>query len=104
MTALQKAQLYADTFPKGVCVVNKSEYQLDINFNRLNRWLTKDEESLLTLLGAFNVFAFNGGWGNTPLTYTGNLNTCCGGSGWYCFEDDETESLPIPLPELELQF
>ena len=83
-------------------VVNGEEYQLEIDFKFAGRWLTSEEEILLKMLGAVNVFAYTGGVMGEPLTYTNNLNSACCWCGCFKFEDDE-EKETFPLPSLVLE-
>ena len=99
MTANEKVCLFTSTF-RGE-VVSNDTHQLEIHFaGALEGWLSEEEKELLNLLGAINIMAYTGGWGNSPYEYTGNLNTACCGYGMFKFEDDETgeETLPIPQP------
>lgn len=99
MKAIEKAQLFNDTFKSGSIVIEKF-YQLEIDFSSINRWLTNEEETFLQMLGAVNVFSINLMDG----AYTDNLNTACAGVGCFKFDDDdEKETFPIPVP-LELVY
>ncbi len=101
MNKLAKATLVAETFPhrEWRIVSDEETYQLEVDFSSRGNWLSSDEEELLRLMGARNIFAVTGGWDGEPLVETGELNTAMCGCGLFCFEDDEDrETFPIPSP------
>ena len=80
---------------------------VDVDFEKRGNWLTREEEELLKLLGAVNVFyeRQQQQWGDIISPSKDKLNHACCGVGTFFFEEDYEENdnfLPIPDPELIL--
>lgn len=108
MTSQQKAQLVIDTFPKGRFSHHQQDNPgiayLDCDFVGRRIWLSSDEEALLRMLGAINVFAVTGGFMGQPLKQLEDLNYACCGQGTFRFYDDPSaeDTLPVPTNNLIL--
>jgi len=107
MKALDKANLVIETFPHGRFRHNDGSERpnmvyLDCDFAARQKWLSDDEEALLRMLGAINIFAVEGGFMGEPLEYTDNLNTACAGVGVFKLFDDEENKEILPIPVIEV--